>query len=901
MADSKLVPSMKNASRELRSNFVENICNQMYEASMTSKNKKVPWGFVTKLLKDAKKEEPWVTKNMINFAYKKFRLKKNLGNEELDSSRSNTTINKSTTATTGTNSGGRPKGTTIVNQHHHKEALRAAKNEIATLYKEEKTKCNNNGKKLPKGWLKMTIDNVVNTRGLPPSTSISLNTIRNQKQAIVLSDRGCATLMSGVEPQLVTLILAMAQARRCLRASECLSLANDLIKGTEVEKKIIERKKKRSERYDDNSPVLGKKYWQLFNKRWKHKLVTRRGQKFALERSNSLTYHNVKKMYDDVYNALVESGNAIQTQEHSSKFDGPLMTQFHLTHPHNCLVVDEVGTDTSQKGDGHIGGAKYYCGRGCVPQNQSSSNDKHFTMLGFTALSGQPVMCLVIIAGVQEKWEVETGIDTDAVPVGDPGDPNFFVNNRGKGKMFPLGPDCTFKGKKVPTMVRWSQSGSITSIILRDALATMDHHDLFERSSNRMPFLLLDGHHSRFELPFLEYVTNADHPWMICIGVPYGTSLWQVADSKEQNGSYKIAIAKAKKQLLEKRLDMYLDSPGIYATDIMIIVNNAWEQSFARIDLNKKAISDRGWGPLNYNLLNDEDIKATMTDLENREFLSMMKLRSMSKTRFEPSMSTSRISDLTDDNEVCRKNIQPNYDPRYLTKVISDSVTISTKLNFSAGRAAEVARRLIHDNDIREAREANKKLAEKGKLAKKKLEEAKKLTAMLNFNTIGCKVGEDSLKIRMELAKKKKESDEKVQMKKDKIVNERKRKYDQIQSEIRDKNLPLAQLSIVQLKQLCLHKKRKDDKVSISKLKRDELLQLWMLWKDRCDEDDMKQLSKTNPPIVSHTSVLGTSIGTEDVVIAAVTCDDETEKRDEVSRNVKCSDTNIVYDSTLII
>jgi len=905
MADSKLVTSMKNASRELRSKFIENICNEMYEASMTSKNKKVPWGFVSKLLKDAKKEEPWVTKNMINFAFKKFRSKKNLGNEEELDSKSNTTINESTTtATTGTYSGGRPKGTTIVNQHHQKEALRAAKNEIATLYQEKKTKCNNNGEKLPNGWLKMTIDNVVNTKGLPPSTSISLKTIRNRKQAIVLSDRGSATLMSGVEPQLVTLILAMAQARRCLRASECLSLANDLIKGTEVEKKIIERKKKRNELYDDNSPVLGKKYWQLFNKRWKHKLVTRRGQKFALDRSNSLTYHNVKKMYDDVYNALVESGNAIQTQEHSSKYDGPLMTRFHLTHPNNCLVVDEVGTDTSQKGDGHIGGAKYYCGRGCVPQNQSSSNDKHFTMLGFTALSGQPVMCLLIIAGVQEKWEVETGIDTDAVQIGDPGDPDFFVNNRGKGKMFPLGPECTFNGKKVPTMVRWSQSGSITSIILRDALATMDHHDLFERSSNRKPFLLLDGHHSRFELPFLEYVTNADHPWMICIGVPYGTSLWQVADSKEQNVSYKIAIANAKKQILEKRLDMYLDSPGIYSTDIMIIVNDAWEQSFARVDLNKKAISDRGWGPLNYNLLNNEEIKAMMTDSENREYLSMMKLRSMSKTRSEPSMSTS-ISDLTDENEVCsssRKNIQPNYDPKYLTKVISDSVTVS-KLNFSAGRAAEVARRLIHDHDIREAREANKKLAEKGKVAKKKLEEAKKLTAMLNFNTIGCKVGEDSLKIRMEMAKKKKESEDKVQLKKDKIVNERKRKYDEIQSEIRSKNLPLAQLSIVQLKQLCLHKKRKEDKVSISKLKRDELLQLWMLWKDRCDEDDLQQLSKTNPPNVSHASALGNSTGTDDAVVAAVvTCDDsKTEKCEEVSHIIECSDTNIVYDSTLII
>ena len=41
----------------------------------------------------------------------------------------------------------------------------------------------------------------------------------------------------------------------------------------------------------------------------------------------------------------------------------------------------------------------------------------------------------------------------------------------------------------------------------------------------------------------------------------------------------------------------------------------------------KKAISDRSWGPLNYNLLNDEDIKATMTDLESREFMSMLKNR----------------------------------------------------------------------------------------------------------------------------------------------------------------------------------------------------------------------------------------------------------------------------------
>ena len=56
---------------------------------------------------------------------------------------------------------------------------------------------------------------------------------------------------------------------------------------------------------------------------------------------------------------------------------------------------------------------------------------------------------------------------------------------------------------------------------------------------------------------------------------------------------------------------------------------------------------------------------------------------------------------------------------------------------------------------------------------------------------------------------RKKESNENVQIKKDKIVNERNRKYEKIQADIRDKKLPLAQLSIVQLKQICLHKKKK--------------------------------------------------------------------------------------------
>ena len=48
--------------------------------------------------------------------------------------------------------------------------------------------------------------------------------------------------MSEVDPHLLTLLLAMVQAQRYLQVSECISLDCGLIKGTEVEKKIIERK-----------------------------------------------------------------------------------------------------------------------------------------------------------------------------------------------------------------------------------------------------------------------------------------------------------------------------------------------------------------------------------------------------------------------------------------------------------------------------------------------------------------------------------------------------------------------------------------------------------------------------------------------------------------------------------
>ena len=95
-------------------------------------------------------------------------------------------------------------------------------------------------------------------------------------------------------------------------------------------------------------------------------------------------------------------------------------------------------------------------------------------------------------------------------------------------------------------------------------------------------FLLLDGHNSRFNVPFLEYVTDDAHQWMFCIGVPYGTVIWQFANGKEQNGLYKKALARAKKMMLESKLSLFIKNPSLVPTDTIPLVNIAWDLSFAR-------------------------------------------------------------------------------------------------------------------------------------------------------------------------------------------------------------------------------------------------------------------------------------------------------------------------------
>jgi len=90
--------------------------------------------------------------------------------------------------------------------------------------------------------------------------------------------------------------------------------------------------------------------------------------------------------------------------------------------------------------------------------------------------------------------------------------------------------------------------------ILANLLQQIDEHHMFPRVNGVHPFLLLDGHGSRLELPFLSHINSPEHEWVVCLGVPYGTSYWQVGNAAEQNRSYKMAITKVKRMLVDKKI-----------------------------------------------------------------------------------------------------------------------------------------------------------------------------------------------------------------------------------------------------------------------------------------------------------------------------------------------------------
>jgi hypothetical protein len=200
-----------------------------------------------------------------------------------------------------------------------------------------------------------------------------------------------------------------------------------------------------------------------------------------------------------------------------------------------------------------------------LAQIRNSFKDNHFKVLGFTAVMGKAVMCAIIIAASKLKVTDVTGFNPLSEDCGDcdmeesqkledkiANMKDEHIN--GVDRMFPFGPTYTSNGVTVPTFITCSKNESITSQLLTNMLKKMEDLMLFDRNDGVNPCILCDAHGTRFKEPFLEYIHESDTPWGCFIGVPYGTSLRQSGESKEQNDAFKIQSKKSKSETVRANI-----------------------------------------------------------------------------------------------------------------------------------------------------------------------------------------------------------------------------------------------------------------------------------------------------------------------------------------------------------
>jgi hypothetical protein len=73
-------------------------------------------------------------------------------------------------------------------------------------------------------------------------------------------------------------------------------------------------------------------------------------------------------------------------------------------------------------------------------------------------------------------------------------------------------------------------------------------------------------------------------------------------NSSEQIFAFKQALIKHKQKMIYEESKLHLLRKD-EKQDSIELVHHAWNASFAKVKSNKKAISNRGWNPLNFKLL----------------------------------------------------------------------------------------------------------------------------------------------------------------------------------------------------------------------------------------------------------------------------------------------------------
>ena len=259
--------------------------------------------------------------------------------------------------------GGRPKGSTKVKKKKDKETKSKCTDTITFEYSRQHNTAKSVGGKVEYGDLKRLIDEKKKEFGI--NISISSRTIKNRIQrGSLTTPHGAKSPLEEVEVALVEICIQMGKIRQPLSCTKAITLMNDMIENTNTKQKLIEFQQSRKlGTYGFEKGKVTSGWWRGFLRRHEDKLVTKRGEKFALNRHDWTTLPNIKQMYDVIYDEMVDACVAVSLQipiftdingipeDHETKRFG-LAQPIKITKPEWILFADESGFIMSQKKDG---------------------------------------------------------------------------------------------------------------------------------------------------------------------------------------------------------------------------------------------------------------------------------------------------------------------------------------------------------------------------------------------------------------------------------------------------------------------------------------------------------------------------------------------------------------------
>jgi len=186
--------------------------------------------------------------------------------------------------------------------------------------------------------------------------------------------------------------------------------------------------------------------------------------------------HIYIEMDDAILTALLDcpvlmdlSGNIIVEADGEKPKHFGLPVTWWLIHPDYLLFMGEMGINTNQKEDGHVGNENFLCEKGTTLKFSVSMTDHHCTIILIVAASGEAVCCVMIVQSDSESpicdWCL--GIDITVIPENDDnGNLTFGECNLVEEKYRPGGPTCSFHSKEIKTMFFVSPSSGVSAEIL---------------------------------------------------------------------------------------------------------------------------------------------------------------------------------------------------------------------------------------------------------------------------------------------------------------------------------------------------------------------------------------------------------------------------------------------------